>query len=342
MKTTIAVLLLFSSLATYSQSRDEIVKSKIEAKLKETMHDPSTYEFVSLTPSGTITWLHNIYSKRKEIEREIESNQLDLKVILDYPNLLDSDDDFEMIKSLKIEIDKDHAMLNKIDSVEKALAGKVNTPVAYNYTFKCRGKNAAGASVLSEYVLQVDAPKLEIMNMASGTEAVITEFGDFPGYQTLVGRAKFMRRAVAREAQAFADSVREHVRSQSQGVTVRQVSNVESTNPVDSISDDRIYTVVEQLPEFKGGYEALLKFIRKNLQYPATAKSTAVEGTVYVTFVTIKDGSIEDVNVVRGLSAECDQEAIRLVKSMPKWKPGKRNGTPANVRVVLPIKFPVR
>src|SRR5690349_9259236 len=133
MKTTATFLLLFISLCTYSQSRDEIVKSKLDSKLKQTLPNPSAYEFVSLTPSGTITHLHNIYLRTDEIKRQIESNELDLQMKLQYPDLLHSDADFEQIKSLKIEIDKDYAMLHEIHSVEKALANKVNTPVSYTY-----------------------------------------------------------------------------------------------------------------------------------------------------------------------------------------------------------------
>lgn len=103
--------------------------------------------------------------------------------------------------------------------------------------------------------------------------------------------------------------------------------------------DNKIFTVVEQQPEFEGGYEAMMNFIRKNMRYPASARRMGVDGTVYVSFVVSKDGSISEVKTIRGISADCDKEAMRVVQMMPPWKPGKQNGKPVFVRFVLPIKF---
>jgi periplasmic protein TonB len=103
--------------------------------------------------------------------------------------------------------------------------------------------------------------------------------------------------------------------------------------------DNQIFTVVEQQPEFNGGYEAMMNFIRKNVKYPASARRMGVDGTVYVQFVVGKDGSITEVKSIRGISADCDKEAERVVKMMPPWKPGKQNGKPVNVRFVVPIRF---
>jgi periplasmic protein TonB len=103
--------------------------------------------------------------------------------------------------------------------------------------------------------------------------------------------------------------------------------------------DNQIFTVVEQQPEFEGGYEAMSRFISKNLRYPASARRMGVDGTVYVQFVVAKDGSISEVKTIRGISADCDKEAERVVNMMPNWKPGKQNGKAVFVRFVLPIKF---
>jgi protein TonB len=103
--------------------------------------------------------------------------------------------------------------------------------------------------------------------------------------------------------------------------------------------ENKIFTVVEQQPEFQGGLEAMMNFIRKNMRYPASARRMGVDGTVYVSFVVSKDGSISEVKTVRGISADLDQEALRVVSIMPPWKPGKQNGKPVFVRFVLPIKF---
>jgi periplasmic protein TonB len=112
--------------------------------------------------------------------------------------------------------------------------------------------------------------------------------------------------------------------------------------PVEAVvveDENKVFTVVEQQPEFDGGYEGMMNFIKKNMKYPASARRMGIDGTVFVTFVVGKDGSINDVKVLRGISADCDKEAVRVVQAMPNWKPGKQNGKPVLVRFNLPIKF---
>jgi len=91
--------------------------------------------------------------------------------------------------------------------------------------------------------------------------------------------------------------------------------------------------------EYPGGLEAMMKFLRKNMKYPAVARRMGVEGAVYVSFVIDREGNISDIQIVKGISAECDKEALRVVKLMPLWKPGKQNGKAVRSRFVLPIKF---
>jgi protein TonB len=117
---------------------------------------------------------------------------------------------------------------------------------------------------------------------------------------------------------------------------------VEFQEPVEAVvaeDENKIFMVVEQQPEFEGGYEAMMNFIRKNMRYPASARRMGIDGTVYVSFVVGKDGTINDVKVLRGISADCDKEAVRVVQAMPPWKPGKQNGKAVFVRFNLPIKF---
>jgi protein TonB len=103
--------------------------------------------------------------------------------------------------------------------------------------------------------------------------------------------------------------------------------------------EEKIFTFVEEYPEFPGGDKALREFILNNLNYPEIARKTGITGTVYVQFVVEKDGSISDVKVVRGIGGGCDEEAVRVVKSMPKWKPGKQRGMPVRVYFTLPIEL---
>ena len=103
--------------------------------------------------------------------------------------------------------------------------------------------------------------------------------------------------------------------------------------------DDQIYTVVEQQPEFPGGMEAMMKFIQKNMKYPAQARRMGTEGRVFIGFVVNLDGKITDVTPIKGISIDCDKEAARVITMMPPWKPGKQNGRAVRVRFVLPVNF---
>lgn len=99
------------------------------------------------------------------------------------------------------------------------------------------------------------------------------------------------------------------------------------------------FIVVEQMPEFENGVKAMYEFLGKNIVYPAVARENGIEGTVYVGFVVSKDGTIRDVQIKRGIGGGCNEEAVRVVKMMPKWKAGKQNGKAVNVAFTIPVKF---
>lgn len=101
----------------------------------------------------------------------------------------------------------------------------------------------------------------------------------------------------------------------------------------------QIFTVVEQMPEFPGGTQALMKYLAKNIHYPASAIERGIEGSVYVSFVVGPDGSITNVQVLKGIGSGCDQEAVRVIERMPPWKPGKQSGRAVTVRYQLPVRF---
>lgn len=90
---------------------------------------------------------------------------------------------------------------------------------------------------------------------------------------------------------------------------------------------------------FPGGLKALSKFVKENLRYPDEAKENQVSGVVFVSFIVAADGTITDVTVAKGIGSGCDEEAVRVVKSMPKWKPGRQSGKNLPVRMSLPIRF---
>ena len=103
--------------------------------------------------------------------------------------------------------------------------------------------------------------------------------------------------------------------------------------------NDSIYQIVDQMPEFPGGTEALLKFVANNVKYPEKAKDEEISGRVFISFVIEKDGSVSNVELKRGIGGGCDDEAVRVVKAMPKWKPGIKDGKPVRVSYMMPINF---
>lgn len=103
--------------------------------------------------------------------------------------------------------------------------------------------------------------------------------------------------------------------------------------------EEEVFTVVEQNPEFVGGQSAMYAWLGKNIKYPAAAQRANISGKVFVSFTVNTDGSITDAQVLKGLGFGTDEEAIRVVKSMPKWKPGKQSGRAVRVKYNLPISF---
>ncbi len=113
----------------------------------------------------------------------------------------------------------------------------------------------------------------------------------------------------------------------------------EEVKAVEVEKEEQIFQVVEQQPEFPGGTGALLGYLGKNIKYPAPASRANVSGKVFMTFVVNTDGSIQNVEVLKGLGFGCDEEAMRVVRTMPKWKPGKQSGRAVRVKYNLPISF---
>ncbi|HNX44878.1 MAG TPA: TonB family protein [Bacteroidales bacterium] len=108
---------------------------------------------------------------------------------------------------------------------------------------------------------------------------------------------------------------------------------------ISDVSDYHVFTVVEESPSFPGGADARAKFCSENLHYPPDAKKNNIQGTVFVNFIVERDGSISNVKVLRGIGGGCDEESIRLIKSMPRWIPGKQRGKPVRVRFNMPVRF---
>lgn len=106
--------------------------------------------------------------------------------------------------------------------------------------------------------------------------------------------------------------------------------------------EPQIYTYVEQMPEFDGGIEELYKYLGKNIKYPPMAQENDITGKVIVQFVVGVDGKISNVEVLKGIGFGCDEEAMRVIKNMPPWTPGKQNGKSVPVYYKLPVKFQLK
>ena len=107
----------------------------------------------------------------------------------------------------------------------------------------------------------------------------------------------------------------------------------------EEIVEAEIFKVVEEMPEFPGGAAKMMEYIQKNIKYPMMARESDIQGRVFVNFVVEPDGTITNVTVMRGIGGGCDEEALRVVQSMPNWKPGKQRGSAVRCSFTVPIIF---
>lgn len=107
----------------------------------------------------------------------------------------------------------------------------------------------------------------------------------------------------------------------------------------EEVVEQEIFTIVETMPSFPGGQEKLMHYLATNIKYPQIARESNVQGRVYLSFVVEPNGSVSNVKVLRGIGAGCDEEAMRVVKAMPKWSPGKQRGKAVRVSYNLPVNF---
>ena len=115
--------------------------------------------------------------------------------------------------------------------------------------------------------------------------------------------------------------------------SIKPIKNEEEKNTSEP------FAFVEQMPEFIGGEDAFIQYLQENIKYPEYAKENKISGTVQVEFIVNEDGSISNTKIVKGIKGGCDEEALRVVKKMPKWKPGKQNGKFVRVYYTVPITF---
>ncbi len=121
--------------------------------------------------------------------------------------------------------------------------------------------------------------------------------------------------------------------------TFRVEGSTEKPVVLDPVIETPVHLIVEEMPEYIGGEEARLQYLRDNIHYPQLAKEADVQGTVYITFIIDEGGNLTHLEVARGIGAGCDEEALRVLKSMPKWNPGKQDGKPVRVKYAMPVLF---
>jgi len=115
-----------------------------------------------------------------------------------------------------------------------------------------------------------------------------------------------------------------------------------TSDVVAEVVEEKPYTYVEQMPSFPGGESEMLKYLGKNIRYPAAAQRAGIEGIVVLSFVVSKTGEISEIQVIKSLGGGTDEEAMRVVKTMPKWTPGKQNGRAVPVRYTLPVRYTIK
>ena len=130
------------------------------------------------------------------------------------------------------------------------------------------------------------------------------------------------------------------VKGNDEGGEVLKAKEVLATEPVKPKEEEnKVFDVVEQMPSFPGGNAALMNYLSQNIKYPVIAEENGIQGRVIVQFVVGKDGHISDVRVAKSVDPSLDKEAVRVVKGMPRWIPGKQNGQAVTVRYTLPVTF---
>ena len=123
------------------------------------------------------------------------------------------------------------------------------------------------------------------------------------------------------------------------GTVLKAVEEIATPEPPKHEAENKVFDVVEQMPSFPGGPSALMAYLSSHVKYPAVAEENGIQGRVTVQFVVEKDGSVTDVKTMKSVDPSLDREAERVVKSMPKWIPGKQNGSAVRVKYFVPVVF---
>ena len=123
------------------------------------------------------------------------------------------------------------------------------------------------------------------------------------------------------------------------GIALPSFFYAQNTNAVSGDNAEYEFSELDEQPQFQGGTDGLVKYLSENIKYPKKAEKKGITGKVYVQFIIDKTGKVVDVVAINGIEKSLDKEAIRVIKTMPKWKPAMKNGNPVKVKYTIPISF---
>jgi len=136
-----------------------------------------------------------------------------------------------------------------------------------------------------------------------------------------------------------ADSIKKEFPGYSYTLYTFQKCEIDKSTGYYNTKHERLVSIYEKIPEFPGGETALAQFLGKNIVYPPIAWNKGIQGTIYITFSIEKNGDVTNIKILKGIGGGCDEEALRVVSLMPKWKPGTRKGVPMRVQFNMPIRY---
>lgn len=176
-----------------------------------------------------------------------------------------------------------------------------------------------------------DLPRMNMAFIINGKKKNIKNAESGPRYFEVIGM----------QIDSIVDALKWNV-SQAAPPDQTEMPPIEKPVQKDDNSQAEVFQFVEQMPEFPGGQAALMQYIQSNIHYPTTAKEAGIQGKVIINFIVNKDGKITGAHIVRGIGGGCDEEALRVIRTMPAWRPGKQNGMAVNTAFNLPVTFSLK
>lgn len=270
----------------------------------------------------------------------------------------DFDSDYKVLAELDVEEGGEKSITDKTENSLDEVDSDSFTTASYDKEFGAPGSGSNSGTVPS-VVKSTDSRKPDLTvgisgdatlaNEAKSTDGIFSIF-DLPDKKLEEGRANKVNQKEKNEVSDRELTRNERNNSQAQSpaiaenaVVVESLSIIEANMEVLDEEEDEIevisFAVVEQQPIYPGGDSALLKFIADNTIYPDEAKQNAIYGKVYVKFIIDTEGAVTNVEVVKGVAPILDQEAVRVIKLLPRWTPAKQSGKPVAVSFVIPVNF---